>query len=105
MTTKPPWVEAHKIEVTPKQLLTSLLFSTTLQWPLLWWMNFMETKRRGLSLLLGMAMLFQRSTMAFVVFRSQYVARAHAVLALFYVWCTLSTRALVKHDKHTVAIV
>lgn len=104
-TTKPPWVEAHKIEVAPRQLLTSLFFSTSLQWPLLWWMNFMEAKRRGLSLLISMAILFHRSTMAFVLFRSQYVSWAHAVLALFYVWFTLSTRTVVKHDGHTVAIV
>lgn len=96
MTTKPPWVEVHKIEVTPKQLLASLLSSTSLQWPLLWWVNFMEAKRRGLSLLLGMAMLFHRSTMALVLFRSQYVSWAHAVLALLYVWCTLSLRTSAK---------
>jgi len=96
MATKPPWIEAHKIEVAPEQLFVSLLFSASLQWPLLWWVNFMEAKRRGLSLVLGMAMLFHRSTLALVLFRSRYVARAHAVLAMLYVWCALSLRTSAK---------
>lgn len=103
MTTKPPWVEAHKIEVAPQQLLMSLLSSTSLQWPLLWWINFMEAKQRGLSLLLGIAMLFHRSAVALVVFRS-HVARAHAALALLYVWCTLSLRTAAKQNS-TVSVV
>lgn len=96
MATKPPWIEAHKIEVAPEQLFVSLLFSASLQWPLLWWVNFMEAKRRGLSLVLGMAMLFHRSTLALVLLRSRYVARAHAVLAMLYVWCALSLRTSAK---------
>lgn len=91
IATKPPWLEAHKIEVSPRQLLASLLFSASLHWPLLWWVHFMESKRRGLSLLLSMAMLFYRSTL--VLFHSHYVTWTHAALALFYVWCTLSPRA------------
>jgi len=93
ITTKPPWIEQHNIEVAPRQLLLSLLYSASLQWPLLWWVILMETKRRGLSLVLGMAMLFHRFTTALLLFPSQYSSWAHAILSLFYMWCTLSYRA------------
>ena len=94
ITTKPPWVERHEGGFSPRHLLSSLVVAATLQWPLIWWMYFMETRRRGLALTLAMAMLFHRSSAALVLFRRQYTSSAHAVLALLYLWCTLSSRAV-----------
>lgn len=102
ITTRPPWMSADsRKQHTPYRLFVSLLACASFQWPLLWWMHFMETKRRGLALALAMAMLFHRSSFALVVACLQYTACAHALLTLIYVWSTLSLRASAKADEPT----
>ena len=93
LATRPPWVEAHAVQVTPRQLLVSVASSASFQWPLLWWMHFMESNRKSIALALAMVMLFHRSSLALVVPHLQYTTCAHAALTLFYVWSTLSLRA------------
>ena len=96
---KPPWslpssnllgVENEEFSDDSTDLPRSLMVSVSLHMPILWWLHLMESKKRGVSLLLCTAMTFQRSTIATLLSKSCPLCWMQVGASLLYVWATLT---------------
>ena len=98
LATQPPWWAGpqHKVLYTPRQLGVSLAICTAYVSPVLWWISCMETKRKGLAVLVAFAMLFFRATMSMLERESTVLSWTEAALAGSYLWLSLS----LPHSSH-----
>lgn len=112
---KPPWSLPNLLGVKDEDfsddsidLSRSLVVSVSLHMPILWWLHLMESKKRGVSLLLCTVMTFQRSTIATLLSKSCPLCWMQVGASLLYVWATLTAnRQSAQRDttKHIPQIV
>ena len=99
LATQPPWwaPAQHKVLYTPSQLSVSVGTCAAYVCPVLWWVKCMETKRKGLAVLVAFAMLFFRATMSMAERDSTVLSWVEAALAGSYLWLSLS----LSHSSHS----